>query len=94
MVKVNLNGMTDLDMLDSSLTINLVVKAPIHGAMVAATLVTGKQIRCMDMEFSTGKTVKHMRVNLLTITKRAMECLAGPMVAGMTGNGEMVNRMA
>ena len=64
----------------------------INGQMEENSQATGYAIRCMVVEFSLGMMAGNIKVNIMTIKNKDMECLHGQMVANMMDSGWVVNK--
>lgn len=63
------------------------------GQMGETTKDNGPETRCMVSVFSNGMMAVLMKVNLLTIGKKVMECSCGKMEESMTVSGGTASKM-
>jgi len=59
------------------------IRVPIHGPMAEVTLVNGRIIICMDLEYIPGPMEDAMKENISMIRNTGSESTSGPMVGNI-----------
>jgi|LakMenEpi03Aug12_release.lakeMendotaPanAssembly.Ray.scaffolds.fasta_scaffold1428882_1 hypothetical protein len=80
-------------MMASLLITTLRAKESTIGVISESTMVIGKTTRWRDGESLNGQMVAGMKVNMLTIRKRATVHFTGPMAVSTRVTGSMESRM-
>ena len=94
MVSATFTGTMGRATTENSVRTISVEKVSTHGVMEETIMATGRPIRCMALESSSGWMDVSMKASLLMTAKRVMVCSLGQMVVDITALGRMENKMA